>query len=169
MSLYNMLFGMNEMSDFILATLGLSKSGVGRFRDCYIEKSEDRKYRIAVYTRNGGGNREHWDDDKEEGENCDCPGCIISHKLPYHDLYIMDKDDDFDSTYATIYFNLPPEYEKELIQWAIAEPKTASDKFLALIESMNNGEQTPLVKNALQVGNRILDDIIYKLEESKDE
>ena len=47
-----MLFGMNPLSSVILATLGLRTADVGRFRDCFICNGE-----IAVYTRNGGGNR----------------------------------------------------------------------------------------------------------------
>lgn len=58
MSLYNMMFGQNEASDAILATLGLSKAKVGRFRDCWVEETPNGKFRIGVYTRNGGGNRE---------------------------------------------------------------------------------------------------------------
>ncbi len=53
MSLYNMLFGVNESSDVLLATLGLTRASVGRFRDVTVAQGE-----IAVYTRNGGGNRE---------------------------------------------------------------------------------------------------------------
>lgn len=55
MSLYNMVCGQNGAAGAILATLGLTTSDVGRFRDCFISEGE-----IAVYTRNGGGNRECW-------------------------------------------------------------------------------------------------------------
>ena len=167
MSLYNMLFGQNIMSDFILATIGLTQQDVGRFRDCFIEKAGNGDFVIAVYTRNGGGNREHWNNSYKEyveGENCPCPGCIIEYKLPKHPLYIKDRDDDFDHTYATIYFKLPKEYEKELIQWVIADKKTASNKFLNLIESLEKGEQTPQTKKALEVG-RIVFDKIKQVQE----
>ena len=55
MGLYNMIFGTNPMSELILATLGLRVSDTGRFRDCFVCNGE-----IAVYTRNGGGNRRCW-------------------------------------------------------------------------------------------------------------
>lgn len=52
MSLYNAIFGTNPVADVLLATLGLTRSDVGRFRDAFISDGT-----IAVYTRNGGGNR----------------------------------------------------------------------------------------------------------------
>lgn len=67
MSLYNMVFGSNPASRIILATLGLSPDTVGRFRDCFISEGA-----IAVYTRNGGGNRDCWheSDPKCGNETC---------------------------------------------------------------------------------------------------
>ena len=104
MSMYNLLFGQNEHSELILAMLHLTKEDVGRFRDVFINNGE-----IAIYTRNGGGNREHWDfsPGASAGEECHCPGCIITYRLPKHPNYLRDKDDNFDFTYATIYFSIP--------------------------------------------------------------
>ena len=110
MSLYNMLFGQNANADAILAMVGRTKEDFGRFRDCFV----DGEGRVAVYTRNGGGNRDHWDfsyPDNEAGEGCPCVGCFMTyrvHKLPN---YLYDRDDDFDSTYATIYFRVPGEFK----------------------------------------------------------
>ena len=66
---------------------------VGRFRDAHLE--EDGKV-IAIYTRNGGGNR----------------GWLwwAWEILRKHPQYISDKDDEFDSTYATIRFRTPEEH-----------------------------------------------------------
>lgn len=61
MSLYNMLFGVNYKSAVILAVLGLTPSDVGRFRDSFITPEGQ----IAIYTRNGGGNRDCWHDRDE--------------------------------------------------------------------------------------------------------
>lgn len=47
-------------------------------------------------------------------KECGCPGCIIEHRLPEHPNYIKDEDDDFDSTYATIYFRIPDQYKETL-------------------------------------------------------
>ena len=107
-----MLFGENLASDVLLATLGLTRADVGRFRDVHIADGK-----IAIYTRNGGGNREHYDysdDDVEEGEKCDCTGCTITYKIPQHPNYLYDKDDDFDCTYATVYYSYPEEYAEGL-------------------------------------------------------
>ncbi len=57
MSFYNMVFGETPMADVLLAILGLDRSKVGRFRDAWVETDGDDVV-IAVYTRNGGGNRE---------------------------------------------------------------------------------------------------------------
>lgn len=107
MSMYNMIFGENQYADVILATLGLTRASVGRFRNCYVSEGK-----IAVYTRNGGGNRQCWDTtpNEHDSEKCSCPGCIITHRLPKHPNYLEDNDDLFDSTYATIYFSIPEEF-----------------------------------------------------------
>ena len=117
--LYNILFGQNPQAEVILATLGLTKEDMGRFRDCFVAHGE-----IAVYTRNGGNNR-HCVQDYENGgwpdgpaeTDCGqtgCYGCIISHRLPQHPCYLRDSDDDFDTTYATVYFRFPEEFAEGL-------------------------------------------------------
>lgn len=85
----------NPLSDVILATFGLTRDDTGRFRDCYIGNNE-----IAVYTRNGGGNRETYQD--------------VIDQLAARGCYLRDEDDDFDSTYATIYFSFPPDFHDAL-------------------------------------------------------
>lgn len=191
MSMYNLMFGENPTSDAILATLGLSRRDTGRFRDCFIAEGK-----IAIYTRNGGGNRDCCclDDPKygnkeckhheeieevdetievtsEEAEkypkvfnvyigskrlvgtgkrilrtnyiceepdsiNCACHGCVISYRLPKHPLYIEDIDDDFDCTYATIYFKFPEEYADELKKLDIGEEFNPSARWLSAIEAI---------------------------------
>jgi len=101
-------------SDVVLLLVGLRPDDVGRFRDAWVERTEPGQLRVAVYTRNGGGNRDHWAlsyPETSEGPYCVCPGCIITHRLPSNPLYLSDEDDDFDSTYATVYFRLPTEAE----------------------------------------------------------
>jgi len=167
--MYNIIFGMNETADVILATLGLTREDMARFRDCFVSEGK-----IAVYTRNGGGNRDcsHEDgngtehcvhaihvetvDESREATpeeiaqhpewkllnifhgskrciltgqqvqetqytclhpnsaDCACPGCTITYRLPKHPHYLSDRDDDFDCTYATIYFSFPEEYADDL-------------------------------------------------------
>lgn len=67
MSLYNLLSGRGASGNALVAVLGIED--VGRYRDAWIERGDDGKLRIAVYTRNGGGNRECWHaDDPEWGD-----------------------------------------------------------------------------------------------------
>jgi len=190
-TMYNMLFGQNPLSDVLFATLGLTKQDVGRFRDCFIAGGK-----IAVYTRNGGGNRECWHKynpelgnehckhhviekeveekfmvDKEKigqyphhyhiycggqqivgtgkqimkpyyvcdapnSKECACPGCIITYRLPEHPNYLYDEDDDFDCTYATIYFSFPDEYADALRKLDDQQPFDPDQKWLDLIASL---------------------------------
>lgn len=135
MNLYNMVFSKNSASKIILATLGLTEEDFKRFRDCWVEKHED-SYRIVVHTRLGGGNREHFSDNEVAGEFCTCGGCNITYRLHTHPLYLGDKDDDFDCTYADIYYKLPEDYKEELIAIASDIPIVAGDRWKALFESM---------------------------------
>ena len=63
MSLYNMVFGMNPDTDKLLKILGKTQGDFGRFRNVYMEDGY-----IVVHTRNGGGNREDYEDVFEEME-----------------------------------------------------------------------------------------------------
>jgi hypothetical protein len=111
MSMYNMMFGVNPAAQPLLQMVGFTGyEQVGRFRDVYVIV-EDGEPVIAVYTRNGGGNRIHYrggdDDNVLAGPECDCVGCIMTYRLPRLPAYIRDEDDSFDGTYATVYFRLP--------------------------------------------------------------
>lgn len=91
MSLYNMLFGQNPDADALLGVLGKTKEDFQRFRDIWLR--EDGY--IEVYTRCGGGNREYYQSMFDE--------------MSTHPWYDRDEDDDFDCTYASIYFKIPNE------------------------------------------------------------
>lgn len=109
---YNAVFGKNPVSSLLLEVLGNPE--VGRFRDAWVESVDD-ELRIAIYTRNGGGNRVCWnesiDTDVSDSETCDCVGCLMRYRIHKHPLYLFDRDDEFDCTYATIYYRVPEEYE----------------------------------------------------------
>ena len=96
MSLYNMLFGTNPNSDQLLSLLGKSQGDFGRFRDVYVEDGF-----IVVHTRNGGGNREDYED--------------VFDEMAEHPWYSHDADDDFDCTYANIYFKVPEDKIKTYV------------------------------------------------------
>jgi len=124
MSLYNALFGMNPSAPLILATLGLRASDVGRFRDAFVANGE-----IAIYTRNGGGNREEYQ------------GVIDA--LARHPNYLRDADDDFDCTYATIYFSFPAEYADVLKSLDRKEPFDPDKRWSDYFEKMREPGYEP--------------------------
>ncbi len=128
--LYNALFGMNPAASEVLALLELEPRELGRFRDVHVGCGE-----IAVYTRNGGGNR---------GEHT-----AVFERLRRHPCYLRDADDGFDHTYATIYFRFPERHAALLsgldggVRWdpdrrwkdKLAWVKEASPKELAQLEA----------------------------------
>ena len=96
MSLYEMIFADGKTGLPLLASLGFKTTNeVGRYRSAWLEKGGNGVPRIAVYTRNGGGNRETYQS--------------VMDTLSKHKNYLFDQDDTFDSTYATIYFSIPDE------------------------------------------------------------
>jgi hypothetical protein len=154
--LYNMVFGTNDLAVILLSALGFKKTDVGRFRDAVISEGT-----IAVYTRNGGGNRFCWHVDNPTSGNeackhhvvgsspdeefyceepgtaaCACPGCIINFRLPQHPLYIRDVDDSFDDTYATIFFKFPPELEEQLKKLDSGEKFDPDKRWLSAIDAI---------------------------------
>ena len=120
MSLYNMLFGMNPDSGKLLEILGKTQADFGRFRNVYMEDGY-----IVVHTRNGGGNREYYED--------------VFDEMSEHPWYSHDEDDSFDCTYANIYFKIP-DHHKDLIDIQNLnpgqDPKVQWASLLATMEAM---------------------------------
>lgn len=114
--LYNTLFGENGESGFLLKLLGKQADDFGRYRDVYVTEEH-----IVVHTRCGGGNRESYQDVFDEMEK--------------HPLYVYDEDDDFDCTYADIYFKHPEEY-KEILTEMSKGTITPSEKWSMLLEAL---------------------------------
>lgn len=137
--MYNAIFGDGERGYPLLGALGFSKlEDVGRYRDAWIEKDGQGGYRIAVYTRNGGNNREDYMPDFSGN--------------PY---FLFDQDDEFDNTYATIYFSVPPELLK-MVEAAIAqgaeipEPVDMDQEWQTAIKALENnlgGRQDEVMAN----------------------
>jgi hypothetical protein len=122
MGFYNMVLGdgsEGKRGDVLLAIL--ETANVGRFRDAWVEKAEDGEPVIAIYTRNGGGNREDYEE-------------VIS-AMQRHPCYIRDADDDFDCTYATFYFKVPEQFRDALREYA-QDPVNMSDVWLKVIENL---------------------------------
>lgn len=97
MSMYNLLFGNNPFAPVVLALL--SPREFGRVRDAWVEKLPDGSLRLVVYTRNGGNNRGDYMPD-----------------FGGDPLFIEDRDDSYDSTYASIYFRVPENIEALLCE-----------------------------------------------------
>mgnify|MGYP006940275397 CR=1 FL=1 len=115
--LYNMLFGENaHQASFLFAMLGKQPGDFGRYRDIYVTDTH-----IVVHTRNGGGNREDYED--------------VFDEMVDHPLYAYDEDDDFDCTYANFYFNHPTEYAEVLKEMAVGTV-TPADKWQALFKAL---------------------------------
>jgi hypothetical protein len=105
-----------------------------RLRDCWVEKQPDGPPCLAVYTRNGGGNREH--DHTDGAENClGCRGDWATE----HPAYISDEDDEFDSTYRTYRFAFPAELRqdwKEALTEVAEDPRDMSKQWSIAIDAI---------------------------------
>jgi hypothetical protein len=142
-SMYGLVHGENAAADFLLGILNLTKGDVGRFRDAWVNKAGET-YEIAIYTRNGGGNRDHYDDDIQAGDGCHCTGCTIEYQLPVHPLYLRDEDDDFDCTYATVFFRVPAEVISLVSD--LAENRDPGAKWAEAIEALKAGKRPDVVE-----------------------
>lgn len=144
MSLYNNLFGINEIAPALLRVLGFSHADIPRFRDCFLHGSC-----IVVHTRTGGGNRLWYESEEkcrkeypEEFLSGEAPAGPWNSDLRKHVCYLKDEDDDFDCTYANFYFSFPKEHEETLTFLALDHQGTPpAERWQALIKSMK--EATP--------------------------
>jgi len=86
---------------------------VGRFRDIYISEGKDG-LEIHLYTRTGGDNRQCIKQGCAGSHStaCDCYGCIQTYLIPTHPYYLGDSDCEYDCTYATTRFSVPPKHER---------------------------------------------------------
>jgi len=128
-----MLFGVNQATPILLKIIGVEFQEIPRFRDCYIDGDK-----IVIYTRTGGGNRECYAD-KDENGNIDHSECYhtLNDALAEKPNYIIDYNDDYDSTYA--YFEFKPlEQYKEIFEALKTgnKPEKVSEKFLKLIKEL---------------------------------
>jgi hypothetical protein len=110
--MYNVVFGVNPATPVILMALGITRENfafqLGRFRDAFVHRDE-----IVVYTRNGGNNRDCFE--RAPRADCPCSGCAMRFRVPMHADYLRDKDDTFDSTYASIWYRINPGLPPDLI------------------------------------------------------
>lgn len=147
MGLYDIALGDgNQVMRASLLLPVLGNPTVARYRDCWVEKSPDGPV-IAVYTRQGGGNRECFCESRntvvvaEQHVPATCYAAC-NEVLAAHPLYLSDADDDFDSTYATFYFRVPDEY-REVLAPAAVDPVNMSERWQAAIARIGAGDLRP--------------------------
>jgi hypothetical protein len=169
MSLYDLAVAdghQHERGAALLAILG--NPVVARFRDAWVEKGADGPV-IAVYTRQGGGNRECYcseaydpaqrQDQRPIAEQHVPSNCYAAcnEALAAHPLYARDRDDDFDSTYATFYFRVPDEY-REALEALQREPVDTDERWQQAIAAIKSGSLRPgLAAAADQLGAMLSD------------
>lgn len=149
MSMYGMIFQdpvRDERMGVLLALLAYEQDSTEaantyctpimdlRLRDMWVEKDHDGPPVLAVYTRNGGGNREHYCD--TGGDHCiACAGDAGTE----HPAYLRDRDDEFDSTYRTYWFafptSLPAEIKATLTEVA-EDPRNMDDRWQQVIHAI---------------------------------
>lgn len=156
MSLYNMLHGVNPLSSVFLAMIGLELSDVPRFRDTFIEQTDEGEHRIIVYTRTGGGNREGYADENDF--------------LQSNEHYVTDYDDDYDCTYAHFVYRVPEKYVEHLntIKKETAERKQPKQAWEDLFKAMESDEESPAKTKALEIGKQIIGSIEAIIEKGKE-
>jgi hypothetical protein len=123
----------------ILDLAGIGDVNLGRHRGTYLERDENTgEPVIVVHTRNGGGNRECWQDD------CDgqCTGCIQTDAIPALPTYLRDADDEGDSTYANNYFRAV-DPAAGLAALEAEERKQTLNKLIYYREAIASGKQPP--------------------------
>ncbi len=159
MGLYNEIFGSQDAADrgsILLQLLGFtSYAAVGRYRDSWVETTEGGGDPIiAVYTRNGAGNR-HCGCENPAVDHAvnPCTALIATEILPAHPLYLRDADDDFDGTYATFYFRSPPEHVEKLRE-AAQDPVDTSARWLAAIDALSGDPAGTAAKKAQEAKER---------------
>lgn len=109
-----------------------------RLRDAWVEKGNPDPL-VAIYTRNGGGNREcycgvDWTDE-EDGA---CTGCRGDQATKLTN-YVSDADDEFDSTYRTYRFKLRTDLDPEVtaaLREGAQDEVNMSEVWLSAVDAM---------------------------------
>lgn len=126
--LYNILFGVNALAIPLMGALRFKPSALGRFRDCYLGRGPDGALEVHVFTRNGGNNRQHYGEGIA-GPRCACTGCTMTHNVTQLPGYLRDFDDPFDSTYATVCFEVPSAVSEALEKLVANDPTWIVEPF----------------------------------------
>ena len=139
--LYNMIFGYSDQAPVALGLIGKTSDDFMRFRDAWLEKGPDGTVRIAVYTRMGGGNRDHgdWGTCDLTGEqgygDGPCWGCWVDSVATWPG-YLGGVDDEFDNTYRTFYFQVPEEWSERVAALDVQDTVDTGARWAQLAESL---------------------------------
>lgn len=157
MSMYNMIHGVNPLTPVLLSILNTGVCAIPRFRDCYFDGEH-----IVIYTRTGGGNRDHYDE-----PNADNPDGPWNSDLRELSGYLRDEDDDYDSTYASFYYSVPEQFGYLLDKLkSMAQKKTQSERWEAAIDRIKTaGADDPLVQRMTEAFSPVFEAIQKHLEE----
>lgn len=148
MSLYNMIHGVNPLAGVLMKMLDITPGIVPRFRDCYFNGEH-----IVIYTRTGGGNREEYG--AENDAMCELPG------------YVRDEDDDFDSTYASFYYEVPQQFHLLMDKLkSMAQKQTQSERWEAALDHIKSASpDDPVVQRMAEAFKPVFEAIEQKLGE----
>ena len=153
MSLYNAIFGQNPFSSVLLQMLGTTRGAVPRYRDCYLLAGGKQ---IVIHTRTGGGNRDSYErgGESQVEYNPDGPFNDDLRALPG---YTSDEDDDFDSTYADFYFDVPEAFVEQIaLLKDLGTVQNPGERWQQLLDGLRgNDTGDPTVARALAVGEQI--------------
>lgn len=175
MSLYNALFGVNPMAPLILLALNTTHNAIPRFRDAYLNEAGE----MVIYTRTGGGNRDYYDSAESYAASRDMSDPDNDYKGPFNDSlrqlegFLGDEDDDFDSTYASFRYSVPPAFKPIIETLKVGPAKDPKTRWQALLKDLGDAgyggtePQTPEGKRALEVGQKIFSQINAALDQEK--
>ena len=121
--MYEMTCNINPDARMVLDLIGMDPEFLleeCRLRDIYLSKDRTR---VVIFTRIGGGNRENY-----------TPAIT---KLRNYKGYVTDYDDDFDNTYASFEYNIPPEKLPNVVAFlASSDTTTRSEKLKQSLEKL---------------------------------
>ena len=175
MSLYNAIFGVNNMAPLLLKILDIDQPKkdmpilppeADSWNDNYdpaitkdfVKECIEKKYYISgrfrdIYLNEDGTKillyTRNGGGNREEYR-------YVFEILKTHPNYLADNDDDFDCTYVTIEFSVPKEYQEDLKKLANGQkPETVSDKFHRLFADLDAKKKTKETEKAEAVGKKI--------------
>lgn len=103
----------------------------GRLRGIFITENDDGSADVEIHTRNGGGNREDYEDEIES-----------LRSSPY---FVSDEDDSFDSTYADFQYEVPAGEDADLLRQTeqVRQAEHSYNRARDFLSDVEKGEVAP--------------------------